>query len=128
MTTLARWIEVPAEAPETWAAFPWPEWIPEPTRKQIEDFWRENWGRGPRAWLRDHVVQGMPDTGERITTEDLCTLERDKEGRRPNITGRYIHAWNNVGRLLLDDGRVQFACAGYRPRSAPQACEGKDGG
>ncbi len=125
-TDLSRLIADPSEAPEGWADFPWPDWIPLPTRDQIESFWSEDYGRGPRAWLRDHVIQGMPDTGETITTEDLNTLARDEKGRRPNITGRYIHAWNNVGRLLREDGQVVFACASYRPR-ATQRRSGADG-
>jgi hypothetical protein len=108
------WLLAPQEAPETWADFPWPEWIPANQREQIEKFWNVEWGRGPRAWFRDHEVQCMPFTGERITTEDIFSRARDEEGRRPSVTGRYIHSWNNMGRIVLDDGRTLTISASYR--------------
>ena len=26
----------------------------------------------------------------------------------PLVTGRYVHAWNNIGRLVLDDGSFAY--------------------
>jgi hypothetical protein len=118
-----RWLTTPSEAPETWESFPWPEWIPTDQREQIEKFWSVKYSRGPQAWFRDHEVQGMPYTGERTTTEDTFSRARDEAGNRPEVTGRYIHAWNNMGRLVLDDGTVKMISHSYRSaaryRAAP---------
>lgn len=109
-----QWLADPKSAPSTWEGFPWPEWIPADQREQIEKFWSTTYGRGPQSWFRDHEVQGMPHTGEMITTEDIFSKARDEEGRRPMRTGRYIHSWNNMGRLVLDDGQCICVSAHYK--------------
>lgn len=120
---IEHWLKVPDEAPETWDGFPWPEWIPAEQRKQIEEFWSVAWGGGPRAWLRDHEVQKMPYTGERITTADIFGRARDEIGNPVDVTGRYIHAWNNMGRLMLEDGTVKTVSPSYRSAARYRAAE-----
>lgn len=111
---IEHWLVNPNEAPETWDNFPWPEWIPTDIRASIEKFWASMYGRGPKNWLRDHDVQAMPSTGERITTEDCFSEARDERGCKPSITGRYIHRWNNMGVVIADDGRAATISPRYR--------------
>ncbi len=104
------------ETPSAWADFQWPSWVPAKSRASIEDFWREEWGRGPRAWRKDNHGQIMPATGARVGYRVdghgwaglVPALSPEAVGQ-----GRYIHHWNNIGALLLDDGRV-LSCSGSR--------------
>jgi hypothetical protein len=91
-----------SEAAVTWAEYVWPEWVPEEVRTQVESFWAESWGRGPRAWLRDYAEQGAPAFGSVVTLGDGFSLNA------PKVTGRYVHAWNNIGRIVLDDGTFAY--------------------
>jgi hypothetical protein len=86
----------------TWADWGWPEWVPIKVREQIEDFWRDSLGRGPEAWLRNSREQGAPVHGETVTLPDGFRSDA------PMTTGRYVHAWNNVGRLVRDDGTFAY--------------------
>ncbi len=100
-------------APESWAEFVWPEWVPGEQRRQIEGFWSASDGRGPRAWLRDHVVQQVPATGARIT----CAVSKDGWAKvnkmaTSGASGRYLHSWNNIGRIITDDGQTVCASGG----------------
>jgi protein gp37 len=92
----------PSAAPKSWADWVWPEFVPIRVREQIQDFWSEDWGRGPRAWLANMSEQGAPPFGAVVTMGN---------GFGPNpepVTGRYVHAWNNIGRLVLDDGEFAY--------------------
>ncbi len=99
----------PASAPKTWAEWTWPAWVPTGIREPVEKFWMERWGRGPHAWMRNMHEQGAPAFGATVTLDD---------GFGPNaskITGRYVHAWNNIGRIVHDDGT--FSYTSFGPRS-----------
>lgn len=84
-------------SPDYWGDFQWPEWVPSEFQRQIEDFWRVDYGRGPRAWLRDMEVQCAPPTGSDARVHLL-------RAGHPAVKGRYLHCWNNIGRVQLDDG------------------------
>ena len=102
-----------ADTPDRWADYVWPEWVPTEQRAQIESFWLEAWGRGPRAWLRDHVHQHVPATGTRrrwsVDKNGWAATSKRNVG---DIEGRYLHCWNNVGRVITDDGRVLMTSGG----------------
>lgn len=100
-------------APTTWKEYTWPDWVPAEQRKQIESFWSESWGGGPRAWLRDHVIQQVPATGARgiWTVRDSNWAEVNKMAT-VGASGRYLHSWNNMGRIITDDGRTITASGG----------------
>lgn len=93
---LIRWD--PFDDGNSWDAFPWPYWVPENLRQQIEQFWFPQWHRGPRQWLEDARVQQMPHFGKYVRMKQLMTDEL--------YTGRFVHAWNNIGRLVTDTGDV----------------------
>lgn len=94
--------------PASWTEFIWPDWVPTTVRRQIMDFW-DDFGRGPGAYAEgcSSPYNNVPDFGERVV---LGSYKSDP------FQGRYVHAWNNMGRLVLDDGsyRVVSTC-GYRP-------------
>ena len=97
----------------TWSSFQWEEWIPASLRKLIEDFWSESYGRGPWSWLRDHAIQQVPRTGARGTfaAEHSSWLTTNKMATR-GVTGRYVHLWNNIGRVVTDAGEIHPASGG----------------
>jgi hypothetical protein len=85
-----------------WAEYSWPEWIPDTVREGIVDFWCESWNRGPHTWLKDAKSQGAPVLGSRVNLTDFC----DKK-----VEGLYVHCWNNIGRVIRDDGSI--ACVSF---------------
>lgn len=91
----------PREAPATWAEWTWPEWVPEEARQQVQKFWSDTWGRGPREWLRDYYAQGAPPFGHSV---QLHKLSSSDEWER----GRYVHCWNNIGRVIRADGSMGY--------------------
>lgn len=102
------------DTPERWADFAWPEWVPADERAHIESFWVEAWGRGPREWLRDHVHQNVPATGTRrlwSTRKNSGWVNANKRDHG-EVRGQYLHCWNNIGRIITDDGRVLMASGG----------------
>ena len=100
------------KATKTWKDFQWPEWVPAKLRKSIEDFWCESWGRGPEEWIRDwtEAHPTVPRLGEVCTLGNLCG-----DGFS---TGRYVHAWNNIGRVVFPDGGIGYVC-GTRRKYVP---------
>ena len=104
------------QAPATWAEWTWPDWVPARVREEIESFWGAGQGRSPRDWIRDMHHQGAPPHG--------VTLRMD-DGFGPNprqVTGRYVHAWNNIGRLVLDDDPTrEYAYTSFGPRDWERA-------
>jgi hypothetical protein len=94
-------------APGTWAEWAWPDWVPPKVREQVEAFWADGYGCGPRAWLHDISDRGVPPFGA------VVTLGNGFGVNPPPATGRYVHAWNNIGRLVLDDGSV--VCTSFNP-------------
>lgn len=102
-----------SNAPEKWADFQWPDWVPAKQRESIEGFWSEANGRGPVDWLRNHRIQRVPATGARVT----CSVDRSgwatiNKMTTAGVSGRYLHAWNNIGRIITDDGQTIYASGG----------------
>lgn len=101
-----------SSAPERWADFHWPDWVPANQRDLVEKFWAEGYGRGPRAWLRDHVAQRVPATGARVTCAVKNGWADVTKMAHAGVTGRYIHRWNNIGAVVTDHGQVIHASGG----------------
>jgi hypothetical protein len=87
-------------ANQTWSNFFWPGWVPVPVAAEIQSFWSEQWGRGPAEWYENAIQNKAALFGERVRVHGLCSEEEF-------LTGRIIFAWNNIGRLLCDDGTVR---------------------
>lgn len=92
----------PSEAPLKWSEWAWPDWVPTEVRKRIEEFWSADQGRSPRDWMRDMHQQGAPAFGTVVRLRDGFGSEA------PWTTGRFVHAWNNIGRLVRDDGSFAY--------------------
>lgn len=96
------------EIPESnrWADFVWPEWVPAEDREAIEKFWGP-WHGGPREWVENAAAPyNNAPTGTRVR------MWGDVNGHRVVVVGRYVHRWNNIGRVVLDDGSVAYAHGG----------------
>lgn len=92
-----------------WPSYLWPDWVPEKTRQEIADFWNPKWGRSPKAWIASTVgdaYAGHPPMGTRVRCKPTG-------GGAINYEGRWIPAWNNMGRVLLDDGQVKVSSTCY---------------
>ncbi len=98
---LSRWAPAltpwQGAAPATWSDVAWPAWVPPELRAEIATFWSEAWHRGPKAYAAQFATNYARRVGfgERVSGRDL--------GKKP-IAGRYVHAWNNIGRVVRDDG------------------------
>ncbi len=97
----------------SWSDFVWPSWVPAQIQTDIESFWNPQWGRGPNAWMRGAIENGQPPIG---------TLGRYRSFRRgePLIDGRFVPAWNNIGRVITDAGEVHCVSAGTYQSRAPR--------
>lgn len=84
-----------------WADFRWPDWVPAELRRQIESFWG-CFSRTPMDWVRNWTKDYpyAPDFGE------VANLRVSGPGDN-RATGRYIHAWNNMGRVVFPDGSYE---------------------
>lgn len=95
----------------TWAAFAWPDWVPESVRREIESFWSEDLGRGPAAWeenARDRYNHSLP-LGTPVLAVD----------RGLWFSGRFVHAWNNMGRVVRCTGKVDYVATYQVIRGPP---------
>lgn len=91
----------------TWASYVWPEWVPLEVRKQVEEFWSDSCGRGPDEWLKNTAD---PYAGQGVTLGTRGTFW--VIGHRALVVGRYVHAWNNIGRAVLEDGTFEYVSGG----------------
>ncbi|MGW1675983.1 DUF5131 family protein [Saccharopolyspora sp. NPDC002376] len=98
----------PANAPESWSDWTWPDWVPQAVRDQIEDFWGPKSARTPQQWIRDMHVQGSHPFGATVTSGDGFGHNP------PQIIGRWVHAWNNIGRLAHEDGTFSYTSFSQR--------------
>ncbi len=97
----------------SWKEYSWPDWVPLKVRQQVEHFWRPQSLRTPQQWMEDAQRNNAPEMGTIITRKRLASRETAGP-RRPNAgdicTGRYVHCWNNIGRLIHEDGAISYVC------------------
>ncbi|HKY40722.1 MAG TPA: VVA0879 family protein [Polyangiaceae bacterium] len=102
LTTSAKLFVMPQQPTtdaKTWLEYTWPDWVPARERELVEDFWSDKSGRGPREYHRDMSIQSAPIFGVCVTLRKLCGDNK--------VTGRYVHRWNSIGAVVLDDGTSQ---------------------
>jgi len=78
------------------------DWMPESIRRDLRRFWSD-FGRTLDEWERyvnDTVPGGMAAVGTRRGIEPLCRTGE------PIVVGRFVPTWNNMARVVLDDGSV----------------------
>jgi protein gp37 len=91
---------LPDDAPPVWSDWNWDDWVTPAIRQAVEQFWPADRG-GPRAWLRDALKQGSHAYGQAVNT---VTFNHPRE----YASGRWVHAWNNIGRLAHADGSHSY--------------------
>lgn len=101
---LSKWIPpctpfTPENAPETWGKFAWPEWVPNRVSEQIMDFWGQ-FGRKPKDWAKNALENQSPPFGSYMTYKE--------DGKE--FSGRWVFAWNNIGRLIGDNDEIYYPC------------------
>lgn len=85
----------------------WESWVPLKIKDQIEDFWG-CFGRTYKDWLIDSKrIEDIPRYGQDVVFEIRGQFYR----------GRYVHAWNNMGRLILgsESYKVVSNCDSWWP-------------
>lgn len=93
-----------------WDDFAWPAWVPQKVRGEIESFWRAEYGRGPDSWMAGAIANGQPPMGSQGSFRTIRSGE-------PTVEGRFVPAWNNIGRVVGDDGQTHVVSAGtYQSR------------
>jgi len=97
-----------AAAPD-WASYDWPSWIPPDLRESIQKFWSMDWGRGPFEWEEDW----------RSDTPPLGTQVSMGLGSCHEAHGRYVHAWNNMGRVIDANGYIHYCSVQGSDDSGP---------
>jgi hypothetical protein len=104
-------------APASWSEVVWPDWVPLNVREQIESFWSASYNRCPADYEKSasSSYNGGLGRAENIPFfGDLVTLPGWSPGEV--VTGRWVHAWNNIGRLVTADGTVRCVSTCYYRR------------
>lgn len=107
----------------TFGDYEFEEWVPKHVREIITDFWGQ-FGRTYQDWLESPSRQGvrevcyhgpgpngfgMPPNGAMIDAHLTNFIDKPDWYR-----GRYIHCWNNIGRLIDEEGNAHFISTGDR--------------
>ena len=98
-----------SESTETDAGWNWPDWVPSKVRAEVESFYVYHGGRA--GWLRSAERNGAAEFGSVVTMPN---------GFGPNaeqVTGRFVFAWNNIARLIMDDGTFRYTA--FHPCPTP---------
>lgn len=100
--------------PLRWSEYNWPVWVPYEVRKQIESFWSSEYGRSPREWEQScrEAYNYHPPLGTRVKCESDAEYWRDKRASVEHVAGRWVPCWNNMGRVVTDDGQVHVRSVG----------------
>lgn len=85
----------------------WPTWVPTRIREELESFW--SYHGNYEGWRKSSETNHAPAFGKMVTAISLGP------GRR-QVTGRFIFAWNNICRIVHDDGTYDYASFHYRDR------------
>jgi hypothetical protein len=86
-------------ANQNWDNFHWPEWVPDDVKTQIMGFWGERCTRCLADYIEGMVDNNAPLFGLRVRIGDFQ--------ERP-VEGRFVYAWNNVARVVDDEGNVHY--------------------
>jgi hypothetical protein len=105
-----------AEKRPTWSEYRWPDWVPIEVRQQIERFWSDKNGRGPGDWEKNATdpYNGGAPLGTQVHRLALG-------GKRIVVSGRYVHRWNNIGCVVLPDGKHQIVSGTPTPAEIERA-------
>jgi hypothetical protein len=79
----------------------WSDWVPQSLRDEIEEFWAIAQSRSPLDREESRYGYNAPPDGTRVSYVG---------DRGEVLTGRYVHAFGNMGRIVGDDGSVGVCC------------------
>jgi len=82
---------------DTWEKFSWLDWIPAIVRQDVERYWCKAQRRAPLDWLLDAEAKGVPVLGLWVMAISISN---------ESVEGRFVHAWNNLGRVVARNGNV----------------------
>jgi hypothetical protein len=92
----------------TWPESNWPDWVPQSIRDQVVEFWGPFSRRHPAEWVQnceDAIKRyGAPAFG----AEAALPLFSKYNETWIYAAGRYVHAWNNIGRIVHSDGTFSY--------------------
>jgi hypothetical protein len=103
----------------TFGDYEFEAWVPEEIREQIRNFWgqmgrtHEDWFKNGTDDISDLCYHGPNPNGFRnppmgaraiYLQKDYALTKQTGQEVFKKVEGRYIHAWNNMGRLVHDDG------------------------
>jgi len=82
----------------TFGKYKFPNWVSVKVAQQIMDFWG-CFGRTYKDWL-ENSPDNLPNMGDEVV------FFRRKCGTDlyERLEGKFIHTWNNMGRIILSDG------------------------
>ena len=96
---------LPIEMPQKWSDFEWPNWVTPDQRSQVERFWGDPSRRVPREWNADNIAQHTPRFGAKMGFDSRRWVCKTTDPKAIG-SGRFMHAWNNMGRIITDAGEV----------------------
>ena len=107
----------------TFGDYAFPYWVPDKVQQQIKDFWG-CFGRTHKDWIENSKINEVEFSGYRQkisgfgapplgATADFFfkDYKLSKEAGRDVyrvVRGRYIHVWNNMGRLIDEYGEAHY--------------------
>jgi len=83
----------------------WEDWVPQSLRDEIEKFWGVDLSRSPLDREKSRDSHNAPPDGTRVS------YINDQDER---LTGRYVHAFNNMGRIVGENGSVKVCCCSLK--------------
>lgn len=83
----------------TFGNYQFPSWVCVEVAQQIMNFWGQM-GRDHKDWLDNaEIEKGLPKLGEEV----ICFSRAYRSDDYEKIEGKFIHAWNNMGRIVKPD-------------------------
>mgnify|MGYP002789544667 CR=1 FL=1 len=114
----------PHAMPEKWSDWTWPDWVPRRLAADIESFWSDKCGRGPREWAENACssYNNHPPFGDNVTLEHV--------GGNTSRTGLYVPRWNNIGSVVtgLNEYEIVGSCSYKQPASLDWVVVGGESG
>ena len=100
-----------------WEGYPWPKWVPKEVREQIDGFCGSHQGRTSLDWCENGVQRYNQIKGGFLAFGDFVLVPEHSDGTGRWRRGRWIHCWNNIGRVVLKDGSYLYASTCYIKRA-----------
>ena len=110
----------------TFGNYKFESWVPVKVAQQIMEFWG-CFDRNYKEWLENPKIyideMRLPRNGQKVVFYVKTYLKEDSYFK---YEGRYIHAWNNMGRIVFEDMTYKCvsSCDDWYPVQPPPTPEG----